>query len=175
MLRKPVFLSPMALSLAELEALSLRTAIVQKAADEQMRPVARAVADKVAQHASNRRQTPKFWGFGVYAFERAREGFRHMPMLRRAIREGPKLRIAYRSLTHESTIRIFRSLQTDDPGLVWTCSAWCEPQGDFRTFRIDRMQDRETTGQRFQPDAGNALENHLNNVANQMNRQGGRS
>ncbi|MFN8733765.1 MAG: helix-turn-helix transcriptional regulator, partial [Hyphomonadaceae bacterium] len=67
MLREPVFLPPMALSFTELEALSLGMSIVQAAADTELQEAAKRVMDKVGQHASNRRQAPKSWGFGVYA------------------------------------------------------------------------------------------------------------
>jgi len=67
LLREPVFLPPMALSFTELEALSLGMAIVQEAADEELQAAAGAVMNKVGEHASNRRQAPKSWGFGIYA------------------------------------------------------------------------------------------------------------
>ena len=168
MLREPVFLPPMALTLTELEALSLGMAIVQQAADAELQAAAKAVMNKVGEHASNRRQAPKSWGFGVYAFERAQEGFRHMPLIRRAIREGLKLRIDYRSLDYRISTRVIRPLQTEYWGRVWTCSAWCELRNDFRAFRIDRMQHCETTGKGFRPEMGKTLEDYLEHVADQL-------
>ncbi len=168
LLREPVFLPPMALSLTELEALSLGMAIVQEAADAELQAAARNVMDKVGEHASNRRQAPKSWGFGVYAFERAQEGFRHMPLIRRAIREGLSLQITYLSLDDRETTRVIRPLQTEYWGRVWTCSAWCELRGDFRAFRIDRMQSCTATGQSFHPEPGKTLEDYLKQVADQM-------
>ncbi|ABD53795.1 helix-turn-helix transcriptional regulator [Jannaschia sp. CCS1] len=174
-LREPVFLPPMSLSLTELEALSLGMAIVQEAADEELQAAALSVMEKVGDHASNRRRAPKSWGFGVYAFERAQEGFKHMPLLRRAIREGLKLRIDYLSLAGEASSRVIRPLQTDYWGRVWTCSAWCETRRAFRAFRIDRMQECDATGQTFQPEAGKTIEDYLRHVAEQMDRDGYRS
>lgn len=173
LLREPVFLPPMALSLTELEALSLGMAIVQEAADEELQAAARTLLGKVGGHASNRRRAPKSWGFGVYAIERAQEGFRHMPLLRRAIREVLKLRIDYLSLAGEATERIIRPLQTDYWGRVWTCSAWCELRRAFRAFRafrIDRMEICEATGKTFQPEAGKTIEDYVKHVADQMDR-----
>lgn len=170
MLREPVFLPPMTLTLTELEALSLGMAIVQQAADAELQAAAKAVMDKVGEHASNRRQAPKSWGFGVYAFERAQEGFRHMPLIRRAIREGLKLRIAYRSLDDQDSTRVIRPLQVEYWGRIWTCSAWCELRNSFRAFRIDRMQTCEATGKSFQAEAGKTIEDYLKHVADQMNR-----
>lgn len=175
MLREPVFLPPMSLSLVELEALSLGMAIVQEAADAALQVAAAGVMAKIGEHASNRRQAPKSWGFGVYAFEKAREGFRHMPLIRRAIREGLKLRIDYRSLEGQMTSRVIRPLQTEYWGRVWTCSAWCELRDGFRAFRIDRMQVCEVTGQGFKPEVGKTIEDYLTHVANQMDRDRDRS
>ena len=170
MLREPVFLPPMALSLSELEALNLGMAIVQEAADEEMQAAARGVMDKVGEHASNRRHAPKSWGFGVYAFESAQQGFKHMPLLRRAIREGLKLQISYRSLAEETSTRVIRPLQTEYWGRVWTVSAWCELRGGFRAFRIDRMEICAVTGKKFQPEAGKTVQDYLDHVANQIDR-----
>ena len=167
LLREPVFLPPMALSLTELEALTLGMAIVQEAADEELQLAARAVLNKVGEHASNRRQAPKSWGFGVYAFSQARNGFRHMPLIRRAIREGLKLRITYLSLDQLTTTRTIRPLQTEYWGQVWTCSAWCELRQDFRAFRIDRMQECAASGARFIPEAGKTIDDYLDRVAEQ--------
>jgi len=175
MLREPMFLPPMSLSLTELEALSLGMAIVQEAADAELQAAAARVMAKVGEHASNRRQAPKSWGFGIYAFEKAREGFRHMPLIRRAIREGLKLRIDYQSLDDQMTRRVIRPLQTEYWGRVWTCSAWCELRGGFRAFRIDRMQVCEAAGQGFKPEAGKTIEDYLKHVADQMDTDQDRS
>jgi predicted DNA-binding transcriptional regulator YafY len=170
LLREPVFLPPMALSLTELEALSLGMSIVMEAADAELQDAAKRVMDKVGEHASNRRQAPKSWGFGVYAFERAQEGFRHMPLIRRGIREGLKLRIDYCSLNERTSTRVIRPLQMEYWGRVWTCSAWCELRDDFRAFRVDRMQTCEPTGRSFKAEAGKTIEDYLKHVANQKGR-----
>ena len=175
MLREPVFLPPMALSFTELEALSLGMSIVQAAADTELQEAAKRVMDKVGQHASNRRQAPKSWGFGVYAFERAQEGFRHMPLIRRAIREGLKLKIDYCSLDERTSTRVIRPLQMEYWGRVWTCSAWCELRKDFRVFRIDKTAACEPTGERFQAEVGKTIEDYLKHVADQMDRDRTRS
>lgn len=168
LLREPVFLPPMALSLTELEALSLGMAIVQEAADEELQAAAAAVMDKVGEHASNRRQAPKSWGFGIYAFESAQRGFRHMPLIRRAIRERLKLRITYQSLEGDISTRVIRPLQTEYWGRVWTCSAWCELRGDFRAFRIDQMESCEPTGNSFKSEVGKTLVDYLKQVSDRM-------
>jgi predicted DNA-binding transcriptional regulator YafY len=168
LLREPVFLPPMALSFTELEALSLGLSIVMEAADAELRDAAQRVMDKVGEHASNRRQVPKSWGFGVYAFERAQQGFRHMPLIRRAIREGLMLKIDYSSLNERTSTRVIRPLQMEYWGRVWTCSAWCELRNDFRAFRIDLIQTCESTGEYFLAETGKTIEDYLKHVADQM-------
>ena len=66
LLREPVFLPPLALSLTELEALSLGMSIVQEVADTELREGARTLHEKIASYAPNRRKSPKSWGFGLY-------------------------------------------------------------------------------------------------------------
>lgn len=168
LLREPVFLPPMALSLTELEALSLGMAIIQEAADEELQAAAASVMTKLDAHVLNRRQAPKSWGFGVYEFQRAREAFRHMPLIRRAIRDRLTLRIDYLSLDEQVSTRVIRPLQMDYWGRVWTCSAWCELRNSFRAFRIDRMQTCQATGNGFQPEAGKTIADYLTHVAGQM-------
>ncbi|OCW57687.1 helix-turn-helix transcriptional regulator [Hoeflea olei] len=170
LLREPIFLPPMGLSLTELEALTLGMAIVKEAADPELQAAAASVLAKLGEHASNRRQAPKSWGFGVYAFERAQEGFKHMPLIRRAIRDRLKLRITYRALNERESTRVIRPLQTEYWGRVWTCSAWCELRNRFRAFRIDRIERCETIGTSFQPEIGKTLQDYLEQVAEQMQR-----
>lgn len=172
LMREPVFLPPLALSLTELEALSLGMAIVGEAADPELQAAAHSLLDKVEGHAAVRRRSPRSWGFGVYAFEHARAGFAHMPTIRRAIREGLVLHIAYRSLAEETTERDIRPLQTEYWGRVWTCSAWCERRQDFRAFRIDRMEACTEAGRSFAPEAGRTIEDYLSHVAEQLTRDG---
>ena len=175
LLRKPVFLPPMAHSLTELEALSLGMLIVQEVADEELQVAAKTLHEKILSHAANRRGTPDSWGVGLYDFERVRDGLSYMPLLRRAIREGLKLRIAYHSLADEHSERVIRPLQVEYWGRVWTCSAWCELRTDFRAFRIDRIESCELTGEKFEPEPGITIQDYLSHVADQMDGEKRRS
>lgn len=161
LLREPVFLPPLALSLTELEAFSLGMALVQEIADEELREGAKSLHAKIAKHALNRRKLPETWGFGLYEFKRLRNGLKYMPTLRRAIRERCKLRIEYQSLTGERSDRIIRPLQTDYWGRVWTLSAWCERRGDFRAFRIDRIDQCEEINALFEDEPGKTIKDYL--------------
>lgn len=172
LMREPVFLPPLALSLIELEALALGMAIVGEAADPELQMAAESLLGKVEGHAAVRRRSPRKWGFGVYAFEMARAGFVHMPLIRRAIRDGTILKITYRSIANEATERDIRPLQTEYWGRVWTCSAWCELRAGFRAFRIDRIEHCSETGRHFAPEAGKTIEDYLAHVADQLDAKG---
>jgi len=174
LLREPVFLPPLALSLVELEALSLGMAIVGAAADAELKAAAQSLLAKVEGHASVRRRSPEAWGFGVYAFAQASAGLAHMPLIRRAIQERLKLAIRYRALDGEASARVIRPLQMEYWGRVWTCSAWCELRGAFRAFRIDRMDSCALTGRTFAPEPGKTIEDYLNHVKAELDREGGR-
>jgi predicted DNA-binding transcriptional regulator YafY len=50
---------------------------------------------------------------------------------------------------------------------VWTLAAWCELRKDFRTFRIDRMQDVEVLRREFVQKKGQQLEDYLRRASKQ--------
>src|SRR2546425_274796 len=50
---------------------------------------------------------------------------------------------------------------------VWTLAAWCELRKDFRTFRIDRMQDVQVLHREFVQKKGQRLEDYLRQAAKQ--------
>ncbi|MEO1159616.1 MAG: YafY family protein [Pseudomonadota bacterium] len=174
MLREPVFLPPMNLSLVELEALHLGMAIVAEAADTELQVASASLAGKISKVATANGKAPKRWGFGVYPFVRARLGFRHMPVIRKAVREQEKLKIDYRSLDSIASTRTILPLQIEYWGRVWTISAWCEKRGDFRAFRIDRIVTCAPTGNQFEDVPGRRLEDYLEKVNTELT-QGGKN
>jgi len=50
---------------------------------------------------------------------------------------------------------------------VWTLAAWCELRKDFRTFRMDRMQDVRVLDREFVQKKGQRLEDYLRQVTKQ--------
>ncbi|SOE17488.1 predicted DNA-binding transcriptional regulator YafY [Hoeflea halophila] len=168
MLREPVFLPPMNLSLMELEALHLGMAIVAEAADPELQLASVSLASKIAKVASARGTVPRNWGFGVYPFAQARAGFKHMPKIRAATRNRTKLEIDYVSLDGQASTRLVRPLEITYWGRVWTLSAWCEKRNDFRVLRIDRMERCEATSECFDDEPGRNLEDYLAQVNAEM-------
>jgi predicted DNA-binding transcriptional regulator YafY len=50
---------------------------------------------------------------------------------------------------------------------VWTLTSWCELRNDFRTFRMDRMQDVQVLRREFVQKKGQRLEDYLRQVTKQ--------
>ena len=47
---------------------------------------------------------------------------------------------------------------------VWTLTSWCELRKDFRTFRIDRMEQVTVLEREFVPKRGQRLEDFLRQI-----------
>jgi predicted DNA-binding transcriptional regulator YafY len=171
MLREPVFLPPMNLSLLELEALHLGMAIVAQAADEELQTASASLTKKIEKVASANGAAPKNWGFGVYPFAQAKLGFQHMPRIRTAIRNREKLLLEYRSLENRISSRIVWPLQIEFWGRVWTMTCWCEARGDFRSFRIDQIVICKRTGDYFEDQQGRRLDDYLAKVDAEMEQE----
>lgn len=157
-----ITLPPLNLTLTELEALHLGMAVVGEAADEELRAAARSLSAKIdAVLPEDRRTPPAGFGFAVYPFADAAQGFRHMPAIRGAIRARQKLRITYRNDAGEITDRVIRPLQMEYWGRVWTATCWCELRGDFRVFRVDRIDNLRVLPQLFIEEPGKTLNDYL--------------
>ncbi|MEP5152658.1 YafY family protein [Planktotalea sp.] len=168
MLREPVFLPPMNLSLIELEALHLGMAIVGQAADVELQAASASLTKKIGKVATANGTVPKEWGFGVYPFAQAKAGFAHMPRIRAAIRAKEKLVLEYRTLAGELSKRTVWPLQNAYWGKVWTMTGWCELRADFRAFRIDHIESCTRTHEHFEEQEGQRFEDYLAKVDAEM-------
>lgn len=161
MMSAPITLPPLNLTMGELEALHLGVAVLTEAADPEIARAAKTLAGKIdAVLPENAAPPSQGWGFAVYPFADAAAGFKHMPVLRAAIRARQKLRLRYRALSEEVTTRLIRPLQLEYWGRVWTLTAWCELRGDFRVFRVDRIESLIETGAEFADEPGKRLEDY---------------
>jgi predicted DNA-binding transcriptional regulator YafY len=162
MMTAPVTLPPLNLTMAELEALHLGMAVVAEAADDDLRKAARSLSAKIdAVLPEDRAAPPQGWGFAVYPFADAAAGFAHMPPIRAAIRSRQKLRLTYRALDDTPSRRTVRPLQLEYWGRIWTLTAWCEARGDFRVFRVDRIEAIEILPELFVDEPGRTLADYM--------------
>ncbi len=85
--------------------------------------------------------------------------------LRIAAESRRKVLLCYRDLTDALSQRNVRPLGCFFWGTVWTLAAWCELRQDFRSFRIDRIEQLDVLDERFRDEAGKTLADLLRAVA----------
>ena len=85
--------------------------------------------------------------------------------LHEAIEGQQVLHVAYRDEAGKESEREIEPLCLVFWGNVWTLGAWCRARADFRTFRADRLQRFEPTGERHAADPARSLEVYLRKVA----------
>ncbi|KUF11378.1 helix-turn-helix transcriptional regulator [Pseudoponticoccus marisrubri] len=130
-----VTLPPLNLTQAELEALHLALAALGASAMGEVAEAAQSLSAKIdAVLPEDAGAVPARFGFATDAFSEAARGFVHMPAIRAAIRSHQKLRVGLGERSHE-----IRPLHLDYWGRIWSCVAWSETEGDFLSFRIDRI------------------------------------
>jgi predicted DNA-binding transcriptional regulator YafY len=88
-----------------------------------------------------------------------------MPMLRRAIRESAKIRIAYTNSKGEKSLRTLKPIAIFYYVEVALLVAWCEMRSDFRQFRIDRIGSIEHLDASFSKEADALREKWLKSLA----------
>jgi len=106
-------------------------------------PATRAAAERLAIYAP---------GTGTDPATRDR-----LAALRHAIDARRKLRLHYRDLQDHRSARTVRPLGCFYWGDVWTLAAWCETRQDFRSFRVDRIDDLAPLDERFRDEPGRTL------------------
>jgi predicted DNA-binding transcriptional regulator YafY len=72
--------------------------------------------------------------------------------------------IAYRDAAEMHSTRNVRPLGVFYWGKVWTLAAWCESRQDFRSFRIDRIQELKLSETHFRDEAGKTLADLLRKI-----------
>lgn len=159
LLREPIFLPPLTLAEAELDALHFALDHAQRVGDASMAASVEALKLKFDAVLPARRQST--------SFVRAMSNFAppvpapSLAALRKAIRDKQKIELRYVSLDEQCSERRVRPLQLEWWGVVWTLTAWCELRGDFRVFRVDRIEQATPAGGVFQDEAGKRYKDYL--------------
>lgn len=81
-----------------------------------------------------------------------------------AISDRQRIELRYEKLDGETSRRTVRPLGLYYWGKVWTLVAWCELRNDFRTFRVDRIEDPNAI-RPFQIEPGKSLRDYLRRMA----------
>jgi len=155
-------LPPLMFREQEIEALVLGARIVQSWADPELATAATDVIAKVEAVIPERLRdymantallAPTHHYMEPISFD--------MADLRRALRNHLKVHFHYRNAIAEASVRTVRPLCLAYFGPVWLLSAWCELRDDFRTFRLDRIEEFVVRTDRFRAEPGKTLHDFL--------------
>ncbi|NOZ32828.1 MAG: YafY family transcriptional regulator [Alphaproteobacteria bacterium] len=154
LLREPIFLPPLTLNIAELEALHLGMEMVRQSADVELADAAGRLLDKIdAVLPSDRAGRDHLGEMSVYAGGGGAT-LEHLAELRRAVAGRQRVDIGYQRLDGQRSTRRIRPLHIEYWGRVWTLTAWCEWRDGFRVFRIDRISAVGPGSGRFAAEPG---------------------
>jgi len=92
------------------------------------------------------------------------EAARVLQQLREAAQNREVMEMRYRDASEQRSLRAVRPLGCFFWGKVWTLAAWCETRSDFRSFRVDRIENLRALERRFVDEAGKTLADLLRQV-----------
>ena len=160
-LRKGFDLPPLMFSHTEVEALVLGSRLVMSWTDPALAKAAKSALGRIEsalpEELRSRLNAPLF----APAARLPQAVVERMALLRAAIEERRKVRLAYRDVEGELTERTVRPLGLTFWGYVWSVTAWCELRDDFRSFRLDRAVDLQLQDERFVDEPGKTIEDFL--------------
>lgn len=84
-----------------------------------------------------------------------------LEQIRHAVAGSRRITIAYSDRDNRATTRTLRPLGLYFWGKIWTLVAWCETRGDFRSFRIDRIESLALDTSTFPNEPGKRLEDFI--------------
>ena len=157
-LRASYDLPPLMFDAEELQALVLGARVVTAFADEELTKAADSALRKI-ESVVPKRLRPTIEDAALFAPRTSigKATSDALLVVRTAIRERHKVRFDYERADGEQTSRVVRPIGAFFWGRSWTLSAWCEMRQGFRNFRLDRMSELASTGERFADEPGKTL------------------
>jgi predicted DNA-binding transcriptional regulator YafY len=157
-------LPPLMFTEEEIEALVLGARVVQSYADPELARAADSALAKVEMVLPERMRvrvgTTQLFAPNL----RGPSGAPALGTLRAAIRSRKRVKFRYQDLTGAASTREVRPLCVAFWGKVWSVGGWCELRKDFRSFRIDRMEDVQLTST-FPEEPGKTLDDFIEHVS----------
>jgi predicted DNA-binding transcriptional regulator YafY len=159
MLRAGFHLPPLMFSPEEMEALITGARLVKSwagdklalAADQAIAKIEHVLPPKLKQEIGDTRLfAPGFHSYSRHTVQ--------MDALRGAINKRQVLRIEYLKEDGQASVREVWPLGLFFWGAVWTLASWCELRQDYRTFRIDRIQNLREVDRKFEETAEISLQ-----------------
>lgn len=150
MLRRGFDLPPLMFTVEEVEAIALGARLVRRLRDPALRDAAESVLGKVAVVLPDALRghlaaAPLYVSDGGPPVPRGAD----LVSLRGAIRDSRKVRIEYVDERGRHTQRTVRPLAMAYYLTVTLLAGWCELRGDFRHFRVDRIETAHLLDEQF--------------------------
>lgn len=167
-LRPEFNLPPLMFDEEELEALILGVRLVQGCSDQHLGQSASRVLDKVKAVLPSQRYDQFIDGpewFVVPGLHR-KWTTQFSDQIRSAIKNRNVLAIEYKREDQQNSTREIWPLGLVYWGAVWTLVAWCELRGDYRMFRLDRIQSLELRSRNFETTGQINLQAYLQRAEN---------
>lgn len=162
LMRSEYRIPPLMFSEVELQAMLIGTSFVSSWADPELGRAAQTAMSKVSavlpEHLrlAAQRETVLFPDFHL-----APQMIGPIGVLRTAIAGRRKLHFDYQRADGTASARTVWPLGLFYWGESWTLGAWCELRTDFRTFRLDRMQQIGDAGEQFPDQTGRRLRDYV--------------
>ncbi len=139
-LRRGFDLPPLMFTTEEIEAITVGVRLLRRTGDVGLQDAAESVLSKIAVVLPEALRTSL--GAPLFVSDRGapRPEVADLSVIRAAIREERKLRIAYNDEQGRSTERIIWPIAIAYYVEATLVSAWCELRNDFRHFRSDRIR-----------------------------------
>lgn len=161
-LRAGFDLPPLMFKEQEIEALVLGARIVESWADAELAAAASNVIAKVEAVIPDRLRDFMANTALLAPAHRYMEPIRFdLGRLRHALRGQLKVHFRYVDFAARETTRTVRPLSLAYFGPVWLLAAWCEMRNDFRTFRLDRIDEFDVLQDRYRMEPGKTLHDFL--------------
>lgn len=162
---KRYYLPPITFDADELEAIGLGISMVRQWTDDQFANKAVSAFEKIQAvlPASLQGELEQITTFAVPNSPKIPWDVSFSD-LREYIRTRQKVDIAYSDENQKETSRTLRPLALLFFNPVWLLTAWCEKRGDFRNFRLDRIQNLSIIDQTFGDDPHKNLAAYLATV-----------
>ena len=164
-LRAGYDLPPLMFNADEIEAVVLGARMVIERGDAELGRAASDVLAKV-EAVMPRSMSDQLWRAALLVPHPLEEGVgfgKYVPEIRRAVRDGRKLRIAYQDGAGKRTERTIWPLGLYLYSHVTLVCAWCAMREGFRAFRSDRINACRALDERFDPQNGKLMREFVAN------------
>lgn len=155
LIRLPITLPPLPLTVAEVQAVSVGLGLVASLTDNQLRQAAQEAQHKI--NAVLPDVTPhklsSYGGIHVYAKSDLQQQ-NVFAALHTAIDSQKICHLDYETEAGTVTTRYIYPLALEYWGHVWTLAAWCCLRNDFRAFRLDRIKSFIVSDKTFTTERG---------------------